>query len=177
MKEQQRKIMLAFLKEFSTRPLKKKKEIMLQEKLIASSIFKKARIIGGYFPTTMECDLSLVFEEIFKEGKILACPVAKNKKMTYYQVQENDQKVRSSFGILEPKAEAKRLVLKEDIDLLIVPGLIFNKEHFRIGFGGGYYDRFLADFRNETVSLVFKEQLQDFSPEKFDLPVKKIYVV
>lgn len=79
----------------------------------------------------------------------------------------------SSFGVEEPLVFEK--VVKDEIDLLIVPGLIFSSEGYRIGFGGGYYDRFLKDFQGPTVSLAFGEQIRDdWQPENFDIPVAKI---
>ena len=65
---------------------------------------------------------------------------------------------------------------KEEIDLIVVPGLLFSSRGFRIGFGGGFYDRYLADYQGETCSLVFSEQLyDDWEVEDFDIPVQKIY--
>jgi 5-formyltetrahydrofolate cyclo-ligase len=62
------------------------------------------------------------------------------------------------------------------LDLLIVPGLAFSKKGYRIGFGGGYYDRFLSAFDGKTVSLVFGEQFNDqWTPDVFDIPIDKIY--
>ena len=64
----------------------------------------------------------------------------------------------------------------KEIDLIVVPGLLFSSRGFRIGFGGGFYDRYLADYQGETCSLVFSEQLyDDWEVEDFDIPVQKIY--
>ena len=78
----------------------------------------------------------------------------------------------SSFGVEEPISEQEA----HHLDLLIVPGLAFSKNGYRIGFGGGYYDRFLSAFDGKTVSLVFGEQFNDqWTPDVFDIPIDKIY--
>ena len=69
----------------------------------------------------------------------------------------------------------QNLVEPNDIDLLIVPGIAFDSEGFRMGFGGGYYDRFLQSFKGNTVSLAFQEQIVSNLPkEDHDIPVEKI---
>lgn len=58
-----------------------------------------------------------------------------------------------------------------------MPGIVFTLEGFRIGFGGGYYDRFLEQYQGETCSLVFSEQIQEnWQVEPFDLPVKRLFI-
>lgn len=163
---------LQVLRHKAQNPEKKQQEITLQEKFLASQLFKEAKVIGAYLPGTIECSLDLIFKTAWQKQKKVVAPRAYMKKMFFYPLEENTEKVRSSFGILEPVATTE--VLKETIDLLIVPGLIFNEAHYRIGFGGGYYDRFLQDFKGKTVSLVFPEQQGVFSPESFDIPIQEL---
>ena len=100
-------------------------------------------------------------------------PRSVRKKLHFYQVEPQTEYQLSSFGVEEPLSQKKIDAL--DLDLLIVPGLIFSHEGYRIGFGGGYYDRFLADFQGKTVSLVFAEQFDvRWQPDSFDIPVQKI---
>ncbi|MBC8931851.1 5-formyltetrahydrofolate cyclo-ligase, partial [Escherichia coli] len=75
-----------------------------------------------------------------------------SKKMEFKKMDSIHPLIKSKFGILEPN-ELAETVDKKVIDLLIVPGVAFNKDHYRIGFGGGFYDRFLTDFQGHTVSL------------------------
>lgn len=77
------------------------------------------------------------------------------------------------FGLDEPDVKKTTPVKKDAIDLLIVPGLVFTKKGYRVGFGGGYYDRYLTDFTQPTVSLVHTKQfVEDFPIEPFDIPVQ-----
>jgi 5-formyltetrahydrofolate cyclo-ligase len=61
------------------------------------------------------------------------------------------------------------------IDLMIVPGLAYTREGYRLGFGGGYYDRYLQNYHGKTISLAFNEQLvPNFLVEEHDIPVSEI---
>ncbi len=74
--------------------------------------------------------------------------------MAFYEMDEHTIFERSSFGVLEPQSE--KLYLPEMIDLLIVPGIIYNRAGYRIGFGGGYYDRYLKISIEKHAALFFE---------------------
>ncbi|WP_275493779.1 5-formyltetrahydrofolate cyclo-ligase, partial [Oenococcus oeni] len=77
------------------------------------------------------------------------------------------------FHTLEPETSVE--IPKEEIELMIVPGLAFTKSGKRLGFGAGFYDRYLADYSGRTVSLVLKDQLLENIPnDKLDIRIKKI---
>ena len=80
----------------------------------------------------------------------------------------------SSFGLREP-AQDLVAISKGDIDLIIVPGLAYCESGFRVGFGGGYYDRFLTDYEGDTISLVLNEQkINSFKVDSFDIPINHL---
>ena len=80
----------------------------------------------------------------------------------------------TKFGLKEPRSE--EALEKSAIDLIHVPGLAFNNEGYRIGFGAGYYDQYLADFQGDTVSTIYSFQKFTFEPSFFDIPVKEVLV-
>lgn len=167
---------LAQLDENQRKDISKK----LQEVLFQSKLWKKAETIGLYLSFKTEWDTRNIVQEAFKQGKNVAIPktIPDKRRLDFYQITGYSQveKVQSgNFTIEEPIIEEAIYLDKNKIDLIIVPGLIFSKDGYRIGFGGGYYDRFLADFNNETVSLVSLKQLRDSIPtNKYDIPVKHI---
>ena len=80
----------------------------------------------------------------------------------------------TAFGLWEPRSE--RVVEQTHIDLIHVPGVAFNKKGYRIGYGGGYYDRYLAEFQGKTVSTIYPCQLTDFQPDNYDIPVQEVLI-
>ena len=81
---------------------------------------------------------------------------------------------RTSFGILEPTLDCP-LVDKSQVDLVIVPALCYDRKGFRLGYGGGHYDRWLADYTGLTVGMCRDATLQDAVPtEPHDRPVQTI---
>ena len=79
---------------------------------------------------------------------------------------------KSSFDLMEPISE--EAVDKTEIDLIHVPGVVFNSQGFRIGYGGGYYDRYLADFAGASISSIYSFQKSDFEPDYHDIAVKEV---
>ncbi|KPA72003.1 5-formyltetrahydrofolate cyclo-ligase, partial [Streptococcus suis] len=65
---------------------------------------------------------------------------------------------------------------KSVVKLIHVPGLAWNQAGFRVGYGGGFYDRYLADYQGETVSTLADFQVYDFEPDVFDIPVKELLI-
>ena len=75
---------------------------------------------------------------------------------------------------MEPMSE--EAVDKTEIDLIHVPGVVFNSQGFRIGYGGGYYDRYLADYEGISVSTMYQVQLEHFRPDQHDIAVKELII-
>lgn len=87
------------------------------------------------------------FRTAMQEGKQVAVPrTFKGGKMHFYQVFPETIYDTSAFGVEEPPLTAAEITATA-IDLLIVPGIVFNRAGYRIGFGGGFYDRYLEHFR------------------------------
>lgn len=75
---------------------------------------------------------------------------------------------------MEPISEED--VDKTEIDLIHVPGVVFNSQGFRIGYGGGYYDRYLVDFAGASISSIYSFQKSDFEPDYHDIAVKEVLI-
>ncbi|MCR2845291.1 5-formyltetrahydrofolate cyclo-ligase [Heyndrickxia coagulans] len=152
-------------------------EEKLQQILFSSGLWKNAGTVGVTVSQHFEWDTKRIIETGWAQGKTICVPkcVPKEKELVFYRLDDFAQLEKSFFNLLEPKPEETAKIEKQAIDLLIVPGLVFDKKGFRIGFGGGYYDRFLAGFPNQTVSLVHSYQLKEHVPsESYDIPVRQI---
>ncbi|CAM3665213.1 5-formyltetrahydrofolate cyclo-ligase [Erysipelothrix urinaevulpis] len=109
-----------------------------------------------------EVNLWPVIEGLWKQKKIYL-PRVNGKTMDFYRVQSREDLRESSFGILEPK-EYCEIVCKTCIDIIVVPMLAFDLNLYRIGYGGGYYDRFLKDYNGYALGIAYSFQAIDYIP-------------
>ena len=118
-------------------------------KLIKKKIKKKSIIIALYYPSNFELNVLKVLElKYFSHQTILLPVVEKNNLMNFYQWKKNDVLAVNEFGMLEPiKAEAKIP------NVIIVPLLAYDKNKFRLGYGKGYYDRYLNKYKKDTMTV------------------------
>jgi 5-formyltetrahydrofolate cyclo-ligase len=150
--------------------------------LIAQNVRKlkeweEAKLIAITISNFPEVDTRRIIENAWMDGKKVAVPKCepKSKTMHFRKLESFEQLERVFFGLWEPILDKTELVEDTDIDLMFVPGLAFNRKGYRLGFGGGYYDRYLSKYSGITVSLAFSDQLLDNIPvESHDLPVDKI---
>ncbi|TXL67979.1 5-formyltetrahydrofolate cyclo-ligase [Cerasibacillus terrae] len=154
---------------------KKNIEIQLYHHLFTSTLWKEATIIGVTISQNHEWNTKPIIEKAWEEGKTVTVPkcIPKTKQLTFYQLTNLQQLEKSYFDLLEPNPKKTKEIINKKIDLLIVPGVVFDRNGYRIGFGGGYYDRFLEKFTNTTVSLLHTTQLLEEIPkESHDIPVE-----
>lgn len=153
---------------------KRQQEQVLYEKLFTSSYWMRARTLAITSSLSFEMDTKPIIKKAWQEGKsVYLAKVEKEHQLSFrFFTSETSLTPAGSFGLLEP--ENTNRIKKWDIDLIIVPALAFNLEnHHRLGFGGGYYDRFLSDFNGDSVGLVMEEQTGFSWPsDSNDVPVK-----
>lgn len=136
-----------------------------------------ANVIGITISKEPEVDTYQIIRNAWEAGKEVAVPKCnpKEKTLSFRKITEFSQLESVFYGLLEPIIEQTMEVYPKDIDLLLVPGLAFTREGFRLGFGGGYYDRYLTNYNGKTLSLAFHFQvIPEFPIEKHDIPVSKI---
>lgn len=146
----------------------------IQQHLFQSDLWRDAQTIGVHLSMGNEWDTREIVGRAFEEGRSVVIPktIPDTKELVFYRIANLNQTVMGPFNLEEPDVELTEPVDKDDIDLLIVPGLVFTRNGYRIGFGGGYYDRFLANFVHPTVSILHSSQIVDtFAVEHFDIPV------
>lgn len=140
----------------------------IAEKLFALPIFMKVDKISIYVAYNQEVPTIPIIEEALRLGKQVASPVVKDGEMEFYQYTSIEQLKESQYGILEPDTSLG--VLSSEDSLIIMPGVAFDEKRNRIGYGGGYYDRYLM--RNsgyKTMALAYDFQIcEEFDVDPFD---------
>jgi 5-formyltetrahydrofolate cyclo-ligase len=178
-KEKLRKEILASLRlqDKTERAVKSDK---IRRRLFKENCFKSAESVMFYVSKPYEVDTGSMIEEALKQGKRVIVPVTnpKEKELIPSEIKcpKTDLK-KGPFGILEPKKKCMKTVNMEDIDMVVVPGVAFDRKGNRIGHGQGYFDRFLKYLpkKTPTIGLAFKLQLvRRIKTFPWDIPVTKL---
>lgn len=165
------------LQEMKALPRQQKQAIdqALTELLLQHPFYQEAKVIATYLSFPHEFQTQELIEQALKDGKKVLIPKTYPKGRMDFVVYDPQQLVKTSFGLLEPQGNLEVMDASQ-IDLIHVPGLVFTTEGYRIGYGGGYYDRYLEYFSGHTLSTVYRYQVQDFIPEKHDIPVQEVLI-
>ena len=147
----------------------------LTERLLQHPFYQEAKVIATYLSFPHEFQTQELIEQALKDGKKVLIPKTYPKGRMDFVVYDPQQLVKTSFGLLEPQGDLE-VVDASQIDLIHVPGLAFTTEGYRIGYGGGYYDRYLKHFSGNTLSTVYPCQIRDFIPEDHDIPVQEVLI-
>lgn len=173
MKTSQRSQVLAKLKHFP----KKEKALAdqrLLRKVLASPSYREAKTVATYLSLPHEVDTSALIAQAVADGKRVVVPKVMGRGEMVFVVYQPDQLMVGAFGILEPTGDQP--VPKSTIDLIHVPGVVFDPSGYRIGYGGGFYDRYLADYDGVTLATAYGFQLGDVVVEPHDIPVKELVI-
>lgn len=178
-KSELRKIQIEKLKNFTKTEEKKIEDNILLEKLMTSDLIQNSQKIGITSSLPLEVDTSEIIAHLWDQGKDVYLAKAESDQdhtLNFLRYTYMSELTKSSFGVEEvadPDAE-----INNHLDLVIVPGLAFALDsHARLGYGGGYYDRFLAKYNPNAVALVNSKMQFDtaqWSIEKTDIPIKTI---
>ena len=147
----------------------------LNERLLQHPFYQEAKVIATYLSFPHEFQTQELIEQALRDCKKILIPKTYPKGRMDFVVYDPQQLVKTSFGLLEPQGDLE-VVDVSQIDLIHVPGLAFTTEGYRIGYGGGYYDRYLKHFSGNTLSTVYPCQIRDFIPEDHDIPVQEVLV-
>ena len=147
----------------------------LTEQLLQHPFYQEAKVIATYLSFPHEFQTQELIEQALRDCKKVLIPKTYPKGRMDFVVYDPQQLVKTSFGLLEPQGDLE-VVDASQIDLIHVPGLAFTTEGHRIGYGGGYYDRYLKHFSGNTLSTVYPCQIRDFIPEDHDIPVQEVLI-
>ena len=149
------------------------KSNIIFNKLISLDEYKNAQVVALYYNLKDEVYTKKLIDYSIKR-KIVLLPKVEGLNINFYKINKRDILIKSKFGIMEPIGQSTNLYDIDNIDLIIVPGISFDKEKNRLGYGKGYYDKYLNDICN-TIGICYEEQIVDRIPTtKNDVKMKKI---
>ena len=134
------------------RKQKKNEKFVFNFDLLSNILKRKkvsGKIIGGYYPYNYEIDILQILEKFEKKKFIITLPkIKKNSQMNFFQWSTNDPLAINKFGIPEPISKIVKYP-----DVLLVPLVAFDRNFNRIGYGGGFYDRYINKIRKRKKVL------------------------
>jgi 5-formyltetrahydrofolate cyclo-ligase len=122
--------------------------------------FRFAQTVLLYYPIKSEPDLLPLAKRILSEGKGLAFPLCHTESctLTYHYVNSLDELTEGTYGTKEPSISAPLYIPdKSKNDMILVPGISFDRRGFRLGYGKGYYDRYLSVFGGTQIGITFNK--------------------
>ena len=149
---------------------KKEKSTTIVEKIKKLDVYKKAKVIALYNSMLDEVNTKLLIS-VSLNNKIVLLPKVIDNQMVFIKIDKDTKYTKSTLGILEPIGEE----YIGNIDLIIVPGIAFDKSLNRLGFGKGYYDKYLSNKDIYKIGICFRKQLIDnVLVNNLDIPVNLV---
>ena len=128
----------------------------IHKKLRKSKIFKDANKIGAYYPIGSEVLTQDILQEIISSGRELFLPKVAEDEIEFRKITDFLCLEKGNFDIMEPKDDCPT---GNNLDLLLVPTVGISQDGVRLGYGHGFYDKFLSKNQIETVSLIYEKQV------------------
>lgn len=156
---------------------KSKKDKLISDIFLNSDLYKNCRLLLCYSSCGSEISTSRIISAAFADGKAVAFPLCLDScgNMEFYFVASFNDLNRGMYGILEPNTDKCCKITDYSDALCLVPGLCFDLKGFRLGYGKGYYDRFLEKFTIKTAGLCYNELIQNSLPiDIYDVSVDYI---
>jgi 5-formyltetrahydrofolate cyclo-ligase len=128
----------------------------IHKKLRKSRIFKDAQKIGAYYPIGSEVLTQDIMQEVLSVGKELCLPKVIGDEIEFRKITDFSCLEKGNFDIMEPKEDCP---VENNLDLIIVPTVGISQDGVRLGYGLGFFDKFLSKNKIETVAVVFEKQV------------------
>lgn len=143
-------------------------------KIISLKAYQESQMIITFVSTAIEVDTHRLIEHSLKKGKTVVVPrcIDGTRDMAFYKINSMEDLEIATFSVLEPKTDVCEKVTNYRNSICIVPGLVFDMKGNRLGYGKGYYDRFLKNYKNKTVGVCYAFcTVNKLITGRFDKPV------
>lgn len=150
------------------------KSELICKQVLDSAEYKAAETILGYYPLENEVDCLPVLKQALTDGKRVVLPrTGQDYQMDFYEIHSLDDVEEGNFHVMEPKISCKKFLPDMDDALVLVPGVVFDYQGNRYGYGKGYYDRYFARFpQSKRIALAYTEQVSEEPLECLETDVK-----
>jgi 5-formyltetrahydrofolate cyclo-ligase len=144
------------------------------ERIASWMVFGERQTILTYMPIKSEVDLTPLLERFPRKRWVLPRIIPEENHRMEFHLYDAARLIQHPFGMMEPAPDSP-VIAADEIELTLVPGLAYDRRGYRLGYGGGYYDRFLTNFRGVSAGIVFHNLLLDSIPHGgHDVPVQWI---
>ncbi len=128
--------------------------------------FREAKTLLAYMSLPIEVGTKPLLETAKKHGKRIALPlcITETHSMEFYIVEDESQLAKGAYGIMEPDVSVCEKLTDTADSLCVVPALAFDRNGYRLGFGKGYYDRFLSSYKGKTVGIIYTDYIVNELP-------------
>ena len=150
----------------------------IERSFLDSSLYKNTSAVLIYVSSPIEVDTNGLIENCFRDGKRVLVPrcLTGGNVMEFCEIDSFDMRISGAFGISEPDSSVKAAAEIPDDSVCVTPGLAFDKSGHRLGFGKGFYDRFLADYKGIAAGLCYENGLCDcVFHEEHDIAVDMLF--
>lgn len=128
----------------------------IQDNLRKVGFYRNARSIGGYFSIGSEVRTQDILQEILNAGKNLSIPKVEKKDLVFKKISNFSDLEVGNFAVMEPKNRCEEI---RKHDVILVPAVATTRDGYRLGYGFGYYDRYLSDKSAKKVALSYTKQV------------------
>lgn len=176
-KEELRKAFLKMRVNFDSKKIEEYSDIV-SKSILSHYLYNEMKNIMVYISFKNEVNLKYLIEQSWMNGKNIFIPKTNivAHTMQPYQINSWDDTIKGNYNLIEPKNNLTPFPIDE-IELVLVPGIVFDRKGNRLGYGGGYYDRFFSQFivHPFRIGVCYEFQLIDNLPsEQHDLPMNEI---
>ena len=157
--------------------VKEKKDAAIRRGVQSLGQYQICQTLLTFVSTEIEVDTRVLIEQALRDGKRVAVPycIEGTRQMDFYYIRSMADLVPRTFGVLEPLPEQCQKWTGAPNSICLVPGLAFDRQGHRMGYGGGFYDRYLAAHPHPTIALCYDFQLlPHLDAAAHDIPVDAV---
>jgi 5-formyltetrahydrofolate cyclo-ligase len=154
--------------------MRAKASLTICDNLEGWRVFQQSQTILAYMPIKSEVDLTLLMKRLPQKTWVLPRIIPEEDHRMVFHAYDPDRLIHHHFGMAEPAPDSP-IIQPGEIELALVPGLAFDRRGCRLGYGGGYFDRFLEKFQGISAGIIFQALLLDAVPHTaHDIPMQWI---